>query len=123
MSKKTTIVPQYSEEQIEAMRLEGIVAIDPKDGRIDLVRQYLDLREKKGKLEAEMKAISALFKEEAAQEDIRELHYNGSKVVNVGTKVSRSADYNVLQKDYPEAYEAAVKETESVVVTFSKIKE
>lgn len=123
MVKKTTVVPQYSEEELEAMRLEGIAPIDPKDGRIDLVRQYLELREKKAKLDAEMKAISALFKEDCANQDLRELHYNGSKVVNVGTTSSRNTDFETLSKEYPEAYKACVSVTESVKVTFSKIKE
>lgn len=116
-------LPHISDEEREAMAQEGIFPLDADDARLDLARRYRDLLAQQNAIKAEMEDIKLLLKEDAAQNGVREFHYNGHKIVSINQKHSRNTDLNKLFKEFPNAYKATVKESVSTSINFSDIKE
>lgn len=120
---RTKPVSVITEEEREAMAQEGVLPLDSDDARLDLARRYRELLAKQNQIKAEMEDIKLLLKEDAAQNGIREFHYNGNKIISINQKHNRSTNLNKLFKEFPGAYKAVVTESVSTSINFSDIKE
>ena len=66
---------RMTDEEKEAMALEGIAPLESDDARLDLIRRYNYLSEERSKLNSEMEDIKALLKEDALSNDIEGSSY------------------------------------------------
>lgn len=123
MTQQVFSKARMTDEEKEAMALEGIAPLESDDARLDLIRRYNYLSEERSKLNSEMEDIKALLKEDALSNDIREFRYNGNRVVSLNNKHTRKTDLAKLLKEFPTAYEETVSESTSLSINFSKIKE
>lgn len=115
--------PTLTAEEIEARENEGIVTIDAKDARLDLVREYRTLMNQAGEIKKKMETISALLKEEAEQNGTKAIFYKDSKIVSFTNTQSRSADYDTLFKKYPNVYNEVVTVKQGLQMKTSEIKD
>lgn len=109
-------------EETQAQELEGVKNISSRSALFKKLKRREELAAEIKALQDEEKAIKLELRDVMNKEDLREIHFNGAKVVGISERTSKKTDLDLLGREWPEIFRRVVSFNATTQMNFSHIK-